>query len=100
MTDAVELMTEIVERTWRKDLSWGDRKHHAILTLITEAAEVADCVKKGWYSPRHDGVLNVAHLTEEIGDAFYGLIAVCREFNIHLEDAVAVVGEKLQSRYG
>jgi NTP pyrophosphatase (non-canonical NTP hydrolase) len=91
---------DIVDRTWNTSLSESDRQTHAILTLITEAAEVADCVKKGKYSPRHNGVLDKAHITEEIGDVMYGVVAVCIEFGINPEDAVNMLHEKLAKRYG
>ena len=98
--NVLEEVKTIVDRTWNQFLSDEGRKHHAILTLVTEAAEVADCVKKGKYSPRHNGNLDLAHMTEEIGDVLYGVVAVCIEFGIDPEDAVRILNEKLAARYG
>ena len=100
MADILGDVKAIVERTWNDLISKEGRQHHAIYTLITEAAEVADVIKKGKYSPRHNYALDRAHLTEEIGDVLYGIVAVCIEFDIDPEDAVTILHEKLTRRYG
>lgn len=100
MTDRLDRVREIVDKTWNQFLSDEGRKSHAILTLITEAAEVADCVKKGKYSPRHNGILDKAHMTEEIGDVLYGVMAVCLEYQIDPDAAIDILHEKLAKRYG
>lgn len=97
--DVFSEVEKIVERTWNTHLSEKDRQHHAIYTLLTEAAEVADCVKKGWYSPRHNGVLDKQHMAEEIGDVLYGVVAVCLEFGIDPCHSVDILREKLAKRY-
>lgn len=100
MSDVLGEVLDIVNKTWNKNLSIEQRRHHALYTLITEAAEVVDCVKKGWYSPRHNGVLDKEHMTEEVGDVMYGVVAVCIEFGIDPQDAIDMLRDKLEKRYG
>ena len=91
----------VVRRTWNKDLTADERKSHAVLTLTTEAAEVADIWKKAKFSNRPDkkpGIV-MMHLAEEIGDAAYGLLAVCEEFGVDLEFCMDVTSRKLEKRY-
>ena len=91
----------LVERTWNKELSDDDRKAHALILLQGEAAEVADIWKKAKYSNRTDlpKGIDMVHLAEEVGDVMYGVIAVCREFDLDLEWCLAVCARKLEKRY-
>jgi NTP pyrophosphatase (non-canonical NTP hydrolase) len=91
----------IVRRTWNTALPHDERKTHAVLTLTTEAAEVADIWKKAKFSNRPDKApgIDMVHLAEEIGDAAYGLIAVCEEFGVDLEYCLDVTARKLEKRY-
>jgi NTP pyrophosphatase (non-canonical NTP hydrolase) len=90
---------DVVYRTWAKHESWDDRVDHAVLTILTEAAEVADIFKKSWYSPRHEGELDIEHLKEEIGDVLYGLVALAGEFDFTIEDCMKATTDKLMARY-
>jgi len=91
----------VVRRTWNTALPHGERKTHAVLTLTTEAAEVADIWKKAAFSNRPDKAsgINMVHLAEEIGDAVYGILAVCEEFGLDLEYCLDVTAGKLEKRY-
>jgi len=97
----VDKFRGVVLRTWNKSLNWDDRRTHAVLTLTTEAAEVADIWKKAKFSNRPDKAqgIDMVHLAEEIGDAMYGILAVCEEFQVDLEYCLDVTARKLEKRY-
>ena len=97
----VDKFRGVVLRTWNKSLNRDDRRTHAVLTLTTEAAEVADIWKKAKFSNRPDKAqgIDMVHLAEEIGDAMYGILAVCEEFGVDLEYCLDVTARKLEKRY-
>lgn len=94
---------QIVKPSWRKDLPKKDRIHHAAYTVVTEASEVVDVIKKAMYSPRHKLGLEepsvIAHLKEEVGDTIYGLLVVCEELDIDIEECTYEAAMKLKYRY-
>jgi|TARA_Y100000034_G_scaffold133705_1_gene199984 uncharacterized protein YabN with tetrapyrrole methylase and pyrophosphatase domain len=91
----------IVRRTWNTGLPSSERKTHAVLTLATEAAKVADIWKKAAFSNRPDKVpgIDMTHLAEEIGDVLYGVLATCEEFQIDPQYCMDVTARKLEKRY-
>jgi len=97
----LEVFQKVVDRTWNKGPLPDDRKTHAVLTLTTEAAEVADIWKKYKFSNRPDKPteIDLEHLHEEVGDVLYGVLAVAAEFGIDPEECMDVVAKKLAARY-
>jgi NTP pyrophosphatase (non-canonical NTP hydrolase) len=89
----------VMIKTWAPLETHEDRVNHALMTIITEAAEVVDIFKKSRYSPRHDGYLDQQHLREEIGDVVYGLVALTEEFGWTLEECMQATADKLMARY-
>ena len=97
----LEKFRGVVRRTWNMNLPMSERKSHAVLTLTTEAAEVADIWKKAAFSNRPDkaGGVDMMHLAEEVGDVLYGVLATCEEFGIDPEYCMDVTARKLEKRY-
>ena len=92
---------EVVNKTWNKELNGHDRKTHAVLTVTTEAAEIADIWKKAAFSNRPDklGGIDMLHLAQEIGDLLYGVEVVCREFGLDQDFCRRKTADKLEVRY-
>lgn len=86
---------------WNESLTPDERKTHACMLLTGEAAEVQDIWKKAKFSNRPDKVpgIDMVHLAEEIGDTYFGLLAVMKEFDLDLEYCLGVTARKLEKRY-
>lgn len=97
----IEAFQKVVEHTWNQNMSGDECKTHAVLTLVTEAAEVADIWKKYKFSNRPDKPTEVDldHLQDEVGDVLYGVLAVCNEFGIEPGECMRLTTRKLMARY-
>ncbi len=83
-------------RTWRRDRPYYAQRINAALGLAGEAGEVADLIKKVEF---HGHTLDVADVTEELGDVLYYVAAMAHAFGLKLEDIAEVNIEKLKKRY-
>jgi len=89
-------MHEIVDRTWRKDLTREERLANATLGLVGECGEVVEHVKKHLF---HGHKLSVEEVLCEIGDVYYYLGALEMELGVIREQAELRVQQKLMKRY-
>jgi NTP pyrophosphatase (non-canonical NTP hydrolase) len=62
-----------------------------------EAGEVLECIKKHNF---HGKVLDIEHLTEEIGGLLWYIEALCQNTGITLEQAMEFNIKQLQARHG
>ena len=77
--------------------SMGHDLVHATLGLVTEAAEIADVLKKKHaYDKEVDVVVN---MKEELGDVPWYCAFMARALGINLSDAASVNIDKLMVRY-
>lgn len=70
---------------------------HAALGLATEAAEIADALKKHIY---YGKPLDKVNLAEEIGDQMWYCAIVARELGLTFEQIQETNIQKLKARYG
>src|SRR5574343_434345 len=69
---------------------------HAVLGIVTEAAELADVIKKRHaYGKRID----IVNLREEAGDVLWYLPLLCRALGTTMEDVAQLNIDKLRKRY-
>lgn len=70
---------------------------HGVIGLVTEAAELADALKK----PMAYGTkLNMTNVKEEIGDCLFYLTLICNSIGTTLKEEMARNAAKLEARYG
>ncbi len=69
---------------------------HGALGIVTEAAEIADAVKKSIFYGKPFDLIN---LQEEIGDCFWYLAILAKEAGMSFEDIMAQNIGKLKARY-
>ena len=69
---------------------------HGALGIVTEAAEIADAVKKSIFYGKPFDLVN---LQEEIGDCFWYLAILAKEAGMSFDDIMAQNIAKLKARY-
>jgi len=70
---------------------------HAALGLATESGELLEAVYKAkWAGEKFD----VVNCKEELGDLFWYMAILFREFGFTLEDVLQINNDKLDKRYG
>lgn len=69
---------------------------HGALGIVTEAAEIADAVKKSIFYGKSFDLVN---LQEEIGDCFWYLAILAHEANMSFEDIMKQNIAKIRVRY-
>lgn len=69
---------------------------HGALGIVTEAAEIADAIKKAIF---YGKPLDLINIQEEIGDCFWYLAVLARETGAPFEDIMAQNIAKLRARY-
>lgn len=70
---------------------------HCAIGAVTESGELLDAFKKHIYYKKD---LDIANITEEIGDIQFYLFNLCRLLNINIEDVYDINIAKLKARYG
>lgn len=66
------------------------------LGLTGEAGEVADIIKKHF---GHGKLLDINHMSEELGDVMWYVANLCNVFNLDLQKVIEQNSEKLRGRY-
>lgn len=70
---------------------------HCAIGAVTESGELLDAFKKHIYYKKD---LDIANITEEIGDIQFYLFNLCRLLGINIEDVYDINIAKLKARYG
>lgn len=93
---------EWTAKVWNHNLAWEDQVIHSMLGLNSEAGEVADLIKKAWYSPRLDvaKIVDRTALKKELGDVLYYLTRAAALYGISLQDVANCNRQKLEERHG
>jgi len=82
--------------TRNTDLDQTSMLLNGVMGLCGESGEVIDIVKK-WFAQGHE--LNVAKLSEELGDIAWYLALTAEAVGIPLEDILTANIDKLKKRY-
>lgn len=69
---------------------------HGVLGLVTEAAEMADVIKK---NHAYGKPIDIVNLKEELGDVLWYIPLLCRALDTDMETIAEANIEKLKIRY-
>lgn len=73
-----------------------DNQLHMVIGVSTEAGELLDAYKKAFAYGKE---LDITNVSEEIFDALWYLVNLCRMLNIDIEQGMTTNIEKLRARY-
>lgn len=79
-----------------KDMPLDYKKFHCALGLVGEGGELADAIKKELIYKKP---IDLANITEELGDAFFYLVATMQTYGLDWNDILNHNYNKLKVRY-
>lgn len=89
--------TQMTVQQFERSDDGAEKVFHAAIGIATEGGEILEALYKAKWSGEK---LDVVNLKEELGDLFFYMAILFREFDLKLEDVLQINHDKLEKRYG